>query len=530
MFRKHLTTLLLISILGFACAHATILRAAEDTFQIEQTITASPDVTPPTVPTNLVATAVSSSQINLSWSASTDVVSVAGYKIYRDSVFLATSTSLTYADTGLTPSTTYTYTVSAFDPSYNESAQSDPAEATTLDVTVPPPTPSVGGPSTNGGAPAGFSLQLTYFLVAPATRHVDISFGTNIAVIATTQWGKTADLELGSITNADYQKNHNVILENLAPDTNYYFKITLTDALGRVHVVETQQVRTLPLEETAPANVSNLTATPHEKDIGLKWQNPRGHFDSIRVVRSDKFFPRDPLEGQVVYEGDRSSFVDTDVVQGTTYFYTLFTVIGNQFSSGAMAQARLLRPGETSPRNDLFAGILELPRELISPLLAKFSLADVEFYQNGERLPMVNDSVDIKADRDLKVSVPYEKVPEILKTIVMTMYDVDDHSKSFSFLLRVNDNKTAYEAILAPLERPGRYSFGVAILDHKNQGLKKIAGVIAAHLPDLGIAPTPFYRTFAYTFYTLALILLIIVLVLMLNLFQRKKKEPVQHA
>src|SRR6267143_982288 len=38
-----------------------------------------PDTTPPTVPANLAATAASSSQINLSWTASTDAVGVTGY-------------------------------------------------------------------------------------------------------------------------------------------------------------------------------------------------------------------------------------------------------------------------------------------------------------------------------------------------------------------------------------------------------------------------------------------------------------------
>src|ERR1700719_2620511 len=44
---------------------------------------AVPDTTPPTAPTNLAATAASSSQINLSWTASTDNVGVTGYKVER---------------------------------------------------------------------------------------------------------------------------------------------------------------------------------------------------------------------------------------------------------------------------------------------------------------------------------------------------------------------------------------------------------------------------------------------------------------
>ena len=91
------------------------------------------DPTPPTIPTNLTATAVSASQINLSWTASTDNVAVTGYKVYRGGSLLATlGIVTTYQDSGLTQSTLYSYTVSAIDGAGNESAQSVTASATTL--------------------------------------------------------------------------------------------------------------------------------------------------------------------------------------------------------------------------------------------------------------------------------------------------------------------------------------------------------------------------------------------------------------
>ncbi len=89
------------------------------------------DTQAPTVPTNLIATAVSSSQINLAWTASTDNVAVTGYKIYRGEVQVGTSATNSYSDTGLSPSTTYSYTVSAYDAAGNNSAQSVAANATT---------------------------------------------------------------------------------------------------------------------------------------------------------------------------------------------------------------------------------------------------------------------------------------------------------------------------------------------------------------------------------------------------------------
>ena len=71
--------------------------------------TQSPDTQPPTAPTNLTATAISGSQINLSWTASTDNVGVTGYLVERcqgagcnNFAQIGTTVGTTYNDTGLT--------------------------------------------------------------------------------------------------------------------------------------------------------------------------------------------------------------------------------------------------------------------------------------------------------------------------------------------------------------------------------------------------------------------------------------------
>lgn len=93
---------------------------------------ATVDSTPPSVPANLAASATSSSQINLSWTPSTDNVGVTGYNIYRGGALIGTSITASFANTGLAASTTYSYTVRAFDAAGNMSAQSNTASATTL--------------------------------------------------------------------------------------------------------------------------------------------------------------------------------------------------------------------------------------------------------------------------------------------------------------------------------------------------------------------------------------------------------------
>src|SRR3989344_1578306 len=117
------------------------------------------DTIPPTQPTNLTATPISQSQINLTWSASTDNVGVTGYKIYRcqgtgctPTTQLATAPSTSYQDTNLSSATTYTYTVSAYDAANNESSQSTSANATTQSTPssdTTPPTVSITAPASN---------------------------------------------------------------------------------------------------------------------------------------------------------------------------------------------------------------------------------------------------------------------------------------------------------------------------------------------------------------------------------------------
>ncbi len=111
--------------------------------------TQAPDTQPPTAPTNLVSTAISNSQINLSWTASTDNVGVTGYLVYREnpgsSSFVQVGTTngstTTYSDSGLAAGSTYSYEVQATDAAGNLSPFSNVATATTL-ATLGPTAPT----------------------------------------------------------------------------------------------------------------------------------------------------------------------------------------------------------------------------------------------------------------------------------------------------------------------------------------------------------------------------------------------------
>ncbi len=108
--------------------------SANTLIEIDAFDVVAPDEAPPTIPTGLIAQRVLPTQANLTWTASSDNVAVAGYRIQRSTdngpwVDLAVVPAPGYTDGSLEFGSTYRYRVSAFDASENESEFTGPVSA-----------------------------------------------------------------------------------------------------------------------------------------------------------------------------------------------------------------------------------------------------------------------------------------------------------------------------------------------------------------------------------------------------------------
>lgn len=103
-------------------------KTANATYSVNEVVTAG-DTQAPSVPAGLSASA-NSKQINLSWLASTDNVGVAGYRVYRDGIQIAATSSTGYSDKSATTGVAYAYSVAAYDAAGNGSARSGTVSAT----------------------------------------------------------------------------------------------------------------------------------------------------------------------------------------------------------------------------------------------------------------------------------------------------------------------------------------------------------------------------------------------------------------
>lgn len=211
------------------------------------------DTQSPTVPTNLSASPASPVKINLTWTASTDNTRVQGYTVFRNGASVGTSATTSFQDTGLTPNTPYSYTVSAFDPPGNASSASATASATTLPDTSAPSAP------TN--------------LTAAAVGETQISLAWSAATDDVGVAGYKIERSLNNINFSEIGTSSSPAFSSsgLSPSTTYYYKVRAVDLGGNLGDYSNVASAITP-DTTPPTIPQGLAATPiNETQINLNW-------------------------------------------------------------------------------------------------------------------------------------------------------------------------------------------------------------------------------------------------------------------
>ncbi len=612
------TIIILSALLVGLCA--TTLPAYAVGNQITIGLSVISDIISPSVPGGLSATAVSSSQINLAWTASTDNIAVGGYVIRRNTVAISTTTATSYSDTGLTPATGYSYTVQAFDTSNNYSSQSAIVSATTSAASgggggdTSPPSVIAFSP-TNGatGIASTTTLTLTfnevvnkvngnivirrfsdtvaidtiavsgpqvsvlgsvatinltsplssntqYYVEVPAGSFTDqsgnafvgisgsgtwsfstidtlaptisgvtatstyttgtVAFTTSENALSTLSWGLSTAYSMGNSSEVTYTTTHTMGITGLATNTLYYYRIVSADASGNQSAPFTGSFTTQnpppPPDTTPPANPSGLTANPSLSTISLAWNNPTDvDFQAVRLMRRLSGYPSSHTDGVLVYEGVAETAIDTGLASSTTYFYTLFArdVVLN-YSSGAIVSATTntvtppppppppgtmppppppppvtpttgIIPPITSTSSGPFINITATgtPHRMILDLTIK-DIQFTEVFIGGEQVLIEkNGVVRTNGERNVRVSIASSKFPDILKTIAIDISSPDSTAPHESWLLRINHERKAYEAVLPNFLLSGKHPFTLSILDQEKRGIKRISGVFDVYLP-----------------------------------------------
>lgn len=506
-----------ISVLFLACALllSGVSVANANTFTVSQEIR-SDDTTPPTTPTGVVAVGVASTQIDLSWTASTDNIEVAGYQIFRDGFAIASVTSpqVTFSDGGLIASTTYTYYLRAFDLDRNYSSSSATATASTLPEPVVTPTTT---PATTTSPSTGSQLRLTpsslNVTATPGIDRVALIIESPVPIRIRATWGTTYDADEGALVSSLYKRTHSTLVSGLRPETTYWIVIEATDAQGVV-VTKTLQVTTeKDVRDTVPTNPSEFTGIVKEDGIHLTWKNPNdAAFSEVRIIRKVGEVATDPFDGVPVYEGGDQAFVDRNVAEGTIYGYTIFArTRDGAFSSGAVVVVRSFSEDTVGD-----ARVVVIPKGETTE--TDWLLDGLTITQSGVEGKAYNKLFTITDDAPFTLSLASDGMPRVLKTILVTMRDPENFNSTFSFLLRLNDEGTAYEARIDSLKREGRFETMLALLNVETQSVESTAFTVESvkgTAGDTRVVAARSQEMFSTIYYgLLALALLIIAMLL----------------
>ena len=271
---------------------------------VSVTTASAADTTPPSTPAGLTGAAVGSTGANLSWNASTDNVGVTGYIVRRNGAQVATPAATSYADTGLSAGTTYSYTVAARDAAGNVSPNSTSASVTTADTT-PPSTPAglTGAAAGSTGANLSWNASTDNVRV---TGYIVRRNGAQIATPTTTSYADTG----------------------LSAATTYSYTVAARDAAGNVSPNSTSvSVTTLP---TPPSNSVTLGWDP------VTFPNLSGY--RVYYGTAPRTYLQSP--GQGISAGNVTTYTVTGLAGGSRYYFAVtdFDTLGNEspFSNEAL--------------------------------------------------------------------------------------------------------------------------------------------------------------------------------------------------
>ena len=221
------------------------------------TTSACVDTTAPSIPAGLLTSNVSQSSVTLSWSASTDNVGVAGYRLYVDGAAVATTSGTSYVFGGLacwvTPGDgVYSFGVSAYDAAGNTSAVATVAQQTQQCTASGAPSTPTGLATSNVGQT---SMTLSW---SPSTSGVGLAGyrlsrnGTQVGTTSTTSYAFTG----------------------LTCGTSYTLGVTAVDVTGAVSgtATLTQQTQACPGDTTPPTTPAALQASDVEQSsVSVAW-------------------------------------------------------------------------------------------------------------------------------------------------------------------------------------------------------------------------------------------------------------------
>jgi len=302
---------------------------SSDSIEANATPSAGTPPAPP-APTGLTATP-GNLQATLNWNASSGA---ATYTIQRTALTTGAVvtdpdgsaptitvnsfvTGTNYTDTGLANNVAYSYTVSAANAN-GQSAPSTPA-IVTPEPAIPP-------------APAG---------LAATVNSNQVSLSWNVVSTASSYVLQRATSSSGPYTAVDYPAWLTIFTDtNVNYNTTYYYEVASANLAGIGS-------NSAPLSvTTGPAPPASITAVPGNAQVSLSWSASAGATNYVLQRSTTSGGPY-----ATVVSTANTSYLDTGLSNGTTYYYVVYAV-------GPYGQSPLSAQASATPSGSVIAGLV----------------------------------------------------------------------------------------------------------------------------------------------------------------------------
>ncbi len=427
-----------------------------------------PDTTPPTI-SNIVSstTNISASVI---WSASDNTGISSVNFVYGTTLAygqtVVPSGSYAVSLSGLAADTVYYFKITVTDSGSNSTNFTGSFK--TVTSVNPPVNPPVLGP------------VISSIIVTPGVNSAIVTFNTDKNSTAQINYGETLSLGGSATDGLTPVVNHTVLLFGLLPNKTYYYQIITTDVSLNSTSTSILNFKTL-VDTIPPPDVANLQVSAGQNSITLNWQSPSLSFTPdfvgvkiLKKIGSPASGPND-AGATVVYNGNGNTVVDNSVLNGFTYFYTVYSYdASGNFSAGNLVQGKtsdvvppppLLIPPTLTPPSPpsppppippvtppVVPPSITPPAPYISPSATvpgfeKLTLDKVKFLSGSHQIELTANGKILLglAGSNLSVGIKKSVLLNEPKSLILRVGNTDQHQFSFD-----NSNNIYYADISFP--------------------------------------------------------------------------------
>ncbi len=228
------------------------------------------------------------------------------------------------------------------------------------------------------------------------------------------------------------------------------------------------------------------------KTASLSWNNPHNRagftFDRVRIIRTQTL-PSGPSDGVLVYEGRGTTARDEGLTLDTRYYYAAYVYSrAEDLSSPAIISVLLQSEKEENEEDkkdivptDVFETFPTIPGGPVPP---PFTIEVIQ----GSIVKLFGDNVKVRSDTPVTFSIDSARLPEVLKTIGVTIHNAEHTEQTSSFILHIDRATKSYRAMIGTLTAPGRYPVTVHVFDYENRRLQKIDGYLVVSTSTVPLA------------------------------------------